>query len=136
MTVWDTGDELLKTDTLGRVRTSRARREEILDEFERSGGSGAQFAALLGIKYPTFASWRQGRRRERRLLEGGKEAMVTATPKSAPIWLEAVVEKEASAVDLQVRLPGGATVELTHPDQVRLLTGLLRELATGEASRC
>lgn len=56
-------EEVLKTDTLGRVRTSRARREEIVDEFEKSGLSGQAFAALAGIKYQTFATWVQKRRR-------------------------------------------------------------------------
>ena len=33
-------DEVLKTDVLGRVHTPRARREALLEEFERSGVSG------------------------------------------------------------------------------------------------
>ena len=93
MTLETSGSELLKTDCLGRVRTSRARREAILDEFERSGGSGQQFAALLGIKYPTFAIWIQSRRRARRLAENLPETMERiSAPASA--WLEAVLEKE------------------------------------------
>jgi DNA-binding transcriptional regulator YiaG len=54
--------KLLKRDVLGRVRTPRAKREEILDEFEGSGVSGAEFAELAGIKYPTLASWIRRRR--------------------------------------------------------------------------
>ena len=68
MTVATEGVEaspLLKTDVLGRVRVSSARRESILDEFERSGVSGQAFAAHLGMKYSTFAGWMQRRRRER-----------------------------------------------------------------------
>jgi hypothetical protein len=56
MTSMNDGAELLKRDVLGRVRTPKAKREEILDEFEKSGVSGAEFALLAGIKYPTFAS--------------------------------------------------------------------------------
>jgi len=52
-------ETILKTDVLGRVRTPRERREHLLDEFERSGLSGKKFAALAGIKYPTFATWRR-----------------------------------------------------------------------------
>ena len=48
---------ILKTDGLGRVRTSLAQREALLDAFERSGLSGMQFAALHGLKYPSFANW-------------------------------------------------------------------------------
>jgi hypothetical protein len=36
--------EVLKTDVLGRVKTSAARREQVLGEFERSGLSGQKFA--------------------------------------------------------------------------------------------
>ena len=56
-------EQVLKTDELGRVRTPTARRESLIQEFERSGLSGAKFAALTGIKYSTFASWLQKRRR-------------------------------------------------------------------------
>jgi hypothetical protein len=49
------GPELavLKQDGLGRVRTPAVRREQLLEEFERSGLSGAKFAALTGVKYST-----------------------------------------------------------------------------------
>jgi hypothetical protein len=52
-------DQVLKVDVAGRVWTPRARREEVLDEFERSGMAAAKFAAFVGVKYPTFASWVQ-----------------------------------------------------------------------------
>ena len=48
----ETPDSLiLKTDSRGRLRTPAQRREQLLDEFERSGLNGAKFAALSGIKY-------------------------------------------------------------------------------------
>ena len=50
-------DQVLKVDVAGRVWTPRARREEVLDEFERSGMAAAKFAVFVGVKYPTFASW-------------------------------------------------------------------------------
>jgi hypothetical protein len=50
-------ETILKTDVLGRVKTPKERREQVLDEFERSGLSGKKFAALVGIKYPTLATW-------------------------------------------------------------------------------
>ncbi len=46
---------ILKTDVLGRVKTPPTRREQLLDEFDRGGLSGAKFAELAGIKYQTFA---------------------------------------------------------------------------------
>lgn len=60
-----TTTHVLKTDSLGRVKVSDDYREAVLDEFERGGMSGQAFAQLHGIKYTTFASWIQKRRRER-----------------------------------------------------------------------
>ena len=40
--------QILKQDELGRVRTPRAQREAILDQFEASGMSGIAFAAHVG----------------------------------------------------------------------------------------
>jgi hypothetical protein len=36
----------------------------LLDEWERSGGSAAQFADYVGIKYSTLANWIQNRRKQ------------------------------------------------------------------------
>ena len=60
-----TDEQVIKTDGLGRVQTPAARREKLLDEYVGSGLSGAKFAVLTGIKYSTFASWVQQRRRQR-----------------------------------------------------------------------
>lgn len=57
--------KLLKADVLGRVRVKAGIREQILDDFERSGMSGRAFAKHHGIHAQTFASWIQKRRRER-----------------------------------------------------------------------
>ena len=57
-------NRILKVDTLKRVRVPKARREAILDEFERSGLSGAAFAKLHGLKYGTFATWLLKRRKQ------------------------------------------------------------------------
>ena len=56
---------ILKTDVLGRVSMPADRREAILDAFEQSDMSGQAFAKQIGVKYPTFASWMQKRRRLR-----------------------------------------------------------------------
>lgn len=52
---------LLKEDLAGRIRVPAAKRLQILEEFDRSGMSGLAFAALVGVKYQTFASWRRRR---------------------------------------------------------------------------
>ncbi len=53
MNTTPTDEVVLKQDVLGRVKTPKARREQLLDEFERSGLPGLKFAELAGIKYPT-----------------------------------------------------------------------------------
>jgi hypothetical protein len=67
--------QIIKADSLGRLRMSAERRESLLDEFERSGLSGQKFAEVLGLKYPTFATWVQKRRRQR-----GADGSGTAKP--------------------------------------------------------
>jgi hypothetical protein len=50
------GEEVIKTDVLSRMRTLVARRESLLKEFKSSGLSAKKFAELAGIKYQTFAT--------------------------------------------------------------------------------
>lgn len=122
-------EDLLKSDVLGRVRTPGGRREALLDEFERSGLTGQKFAGLVGVKYQTFASWVQKRRRAR----GGYpklKAPPEAAKESKPVqWLEAVSEagsREPSG--LRIELPGGVWMKITHAEQAALAGRLLREL--------
>ena len=120
------GGAILKTDGKGRVRTPAARRESLLDEFERSGLSGPKFAALAGVKYQTFAAWSLRRRK----LNGAKAAVKPADPVR---WLEAMVD-QAQAPDspkessVLLQLPGGARIELVHAEQAPLAAALLRSL--------
>ena len=129
-----TEEAILKTDVLGRVRTSRERREHLLDEFERSGLSGQKFAALVGIKYPTFATWTQKRRRQRGAYPVVPQRGIPARTTDKIRWLEAVVEgapgsvAKASASFLVLHLPGGARVEIGDLKQVELAVALLRAL--------
>jgi hypothetical protein len=97
-------EQILKTDAQGRVRTPAKRRESLLEEFDRSGLSGSKFAELAGIKYQTFATWLQKRRRQ------GASPTKTA---HAVRWLETVVEQAHASgrknqLALVVELPGGA----------------------------
>ena len=66
MTSLTKADEIsiIKTDEVGRRQTPAARRECLLDEFDRSGLSAARFAAVTGLKYSTFAAWVQRRRKQ------------------------------------------------------------------------
>jgi hypothetical protein len=123
---------VLRSDTLGRVRTPIERRKELLAEFERSGLSGKKFAALVGVKYSTFAFWLQQRRRN---------AAPAAKPPDTVRWLEAVVEKAQqsdgkTALALVVELPGGARLEIVNVRQAQLAAALLRWLESPQPSPC
>jgi acetyl esterase/lipase len=113
---------VLKRDEAGRVQTPAERRERLLEEFDRSGLSGAKFAALAGIKYSTFATW--AARRRKRVAAAGPEAS------AAPVrWLEAVVAPvQPPGGAVVVQLPGGGRVELHDLQQVALTAALLRTL--------
>ena len=81
------GDGLLKTDTVGRVRVPRERREQLLREFANSGISARRFAQLAGVNPVTFYSWVQKERaRKPSVVDGGRpvsfmEAVLDCSPK-------------------------------------------------------
>jgi hypothetical protein len=111
---------LLKSDVLGRVRMPKQKRESLLDEFERSGMSGAAFAKWAGINYPTFASWTQKRRKQRGLV--GQPRVVE--------WVEAQMPPIASksqAKTLIIELAAGARMEVSEIGQVALAVEVLRQ---------
>jgi len=115
-------EAILKTDVLGRVKTPKERREQLLDEFEKSGLTGQKFAALVGIKYQTFATWAQKRRRARNAYPAVKQ------PKQLR-WLEAVVEQNSGDKrPLVLELPGGAKVQINNVKEAVLAAALLRAL--------
>ena len=122
------GEQVLKTDGLGRVRTPVERREQLLNEFKRSGLSGMKFAALAGLKYPTFAGWLHRRRHQR-----GVPAKVPDKPVDSVRWLEAVVE-QAQGTGVQnpsgivLELPAGIRVQITNAAQAVLAAALVRSL--------
>jgi hypothetical protein len=99
------GAQIFKRDTMGRVRLPRARREELLDEYERSGISGVQFAAYVGIKYSTLANWIQKReRREQQEKSLMKAESGPQSDKGNGTWVEAVIERST-----EPKIPGLAT---------------------------
>jgi transcriptional regulator with XRE-family HTH domain len=98
--------------------------KSLLEEFERSGLSGKKFAELAGIKYQTFATWLQKRRRQ------GQSSRPSVDPVR---WLEAVVDQAQPSdcknpTGLVMELPGGARVEISDLKQISLAAGLLRAL--------
>ena len=103
-----------------------ARREQLLEEFGRSGLSGAKFAALTGIKYSTFASWLHKRRHG-----GGSDVAVKSV--DSVRWLEAVVEQAqnpgaAHGTSLVLELAGGVRAQISNLNQAVLAAALLRAL--------
>ena len=139
------GGRVLKRDALGRVRTDATARESILVEFERSGLSGTKFSALVGIKYATFASWVQRRKRmgggSGRKRMGKKASISGALCLPALDWVEAKVERRtpvcAGKFALRVLLPGGAILEIADEAQTVLGAGLLRALQSqGGGASC
>ncbi|HLP97514.1 MAG TPA: hypothetical protein VK149_03615 [Sideroxyarcus sp.] len=115
---------VLKRDVRGRVRTPSEQREALVEEFERSGLPGTQFAKLVGMKYSTLMSWVE---RERRSRSG------RARQHDRPVFAEAVMASpDAQRVAdsaVVLRLLGGATVEIKDRGQVSLVADLLKALA-------
>ncbi len=137
------GSRILKSDTRGRVMSTPLQREELLRQYERSGLSGPRFAAAAGVKYQTFASWLQRKKRASAPLEEE-----TSVPQQAPgpeampslQWMEAVLETKAAPVPalssqgkLRVELPGGAVALLSDSHQIALVVELIQALQ-GKAS--
>jgi hypothetical protein len=54
---------LIRSDSKGRVLVAADQRDALLDAFEQSGQSAMAFCRQHGLKYPTFATWVQKRRR-------------------------------------------------------------------------
>ena len=119
--------QLLRVDRRGRVRVSAERREAILTDFDRSGLSGAAYARLHGIRYSTFASWVQKRRR-------GSGGGVQPSERANTVRLAEVVVEPGEAAALTIELPGGVRMRVSSREQASMAAGLLKEL--GGPGRC
>jgi hypothetical protein len=123
------------------------RREALLDEYEKSGMSGAQFARLTGVKYSSFQNW-VARRRKRRASGAEMPGMIAAAAKPGGLHLvEAVVESEPTReprpalpapveAALLIELPGGGRMRVESPVQLRMAAELLAMLAERGCARC
>ena len=110
---------ILKVDARGRVQITFERREALLDEFDRSGMSGAAFAKHYGIKYSTFAYWIQVRRRSQHPPE----------PSGNHRFLVVAADAANRANGLTVELPHGVTLSITTPEEARLAAILIEALS-------
>jgi hypothetical protein len=147
MTSTISSEELVKLDGRGRVRTLVERRDAFVDEFEKSGVSGPQFARLAGIKYSTFIGWVQKRRKKRRALStrvSPGPGMKDPSVGGAPIRLfEAVVEgsgndarKSSGLPGLVIELPGGSRMVVESPVQMQMAAELVAMIAKRVQARC
>lgn len=138
----------MKQDGHGRVRVPAGRREALLDEFERSGASGAKFARLAGIKYSTFAAWVLKRRRQRgrsvKTLPGSSASLDDAVVGAGPVRLfEALVEDghgarqpAAGSDGLLIELPGGSRMRIESPVHLEMAAELVALIAQNARARC
>jgi transposase-like protein len=119
-------DDGRRPDRLGRVRTPRRRREELLAEYDRSGLSQAAFARRAGVRYPTFAHWVQKRRRRADL---GAATSAATTPRFVELRLPGTppVPPSPIAAELSVTLPDGVVLRGAEPSALAALARALRE---------
>ena len=131
--------EVFKVDRRGRVHVPAARREELLNEFERSGASAPEFARLVGVKYATFAGWRARRGRTLQRAELAAEPAAgreVERPSTVPFF-EAVVETAGPqpGSGLVVELLGGRVL-ITARTQLPWAAELLHLLAPRGSRPC
>jgi hypothetical protein len=124
--------EILKQDSLGRVRTPLGKRQEILAAFDGSGMSAARFAAMVGLNYSTFCSWVQERNQNQ-----GKDSVLTgAAGKPQVQWIEAEIACGAKprcagdGMELEL-LGGGARLRIRDERDARLAAVVLRAMGGG-----
>ncbi len=119
---------ILKTDALRRVRMPADRREAILDAFEQSGMSGQAFARHVGVKYPTFATWVQKRRRKRG--EYPRKNLLGAVS-SEITFVEAQIQtpsEPALKVGLEVQTTEGVKLMIRSQHEIELAVELIHSL--------
>jgi len=116
--------QLLKTDTLFRVRTPATQRAALLDLHERGTLSAKAFAAAHGIKYPTFAAWVQKRRKASAAGVGSEGG----PPESSSLrWVEAALPQQPTSGQgaCCLEFPHGVKLTLSHESQLPLAAQLI-----------
>ena len=124
--------EIFKRDKRGRVRVPKARREMLLDEWERSGGSAAQFADYVGIKYSTLANWIQKRRKQAGLRTSLLKPGAVNSNQSDGRWVEAILENNPEPKGLESTLriyfTAGAYCQISNAREAGLAAELIGHL--------
>lgn len=132
---------IMKRDAVGRVSYTVQQREALLDEFERSGLKGSQFALAAGVKYQTFAHWLQQRKHARGdyAAQGRNRPLrlVEAVVAEVPVAAVATVDRPEGALSpamtqqqpLEVHLPGGARMLVATTHQAALAVHVIQALS-------
>lgn len=124
MTITPSSNEVLKVDTLGRVRTPKEKQDAILSAYGGSGMTGRQFAAYAGVRYSTLMSWVGKDRKERRSVQEicSKPAVMN--------WVEATVEPErmGRGEGLRIEIGNGVRLEVFNSRQAGLAGEVIRSL--------
>jgi hypothetical protein len=104
----------------------------LLDEWERSGGSAAQFTNYVGFKYSTFANWIQKRRKQPGLNASLLKPGAVDSSQSHGHWVEAIVEKnpEPKALESSLRIyfTVGAYGQISNAREAGLAAELIGHL--------
>lgn len=100
-----------KLHSSARRRTDAAKREQLLEAFDRSGLSAAEFARQHRLNYTTFCGWRHRRDKVK-----------------VPGFVQVEVTPEAAPVELVIEWGGPARMRLHSETQVALAARLLQQL--------
>ena len=107
-----------KRDSRGRRVLPMGERRRLIEGYQASGLSMAQYARREGINYSTMAGWMH----RERPAEGGSKKTAIAF---ARVEMPAAVPRSAKAADLEVRLPDGT---LLRGGRVADLVALVKAL--------
>ena len=124
--VMDNQLTILRRDARGRVRSTAQARAEAVAEYRRSGLSASAFAKMAGISKNTFWNWLQCHG-----LTQKRGPSLTKSSSHTPVRFVQVTAPATPVLSpaLLVRLPGGATVEVTDERQAVLAARLVQSLA-------
>ena len=116
---------ILKTDVLGRVKRTQTERDAIVDAFEASALSGAQFAERHGLNYQTFMTWRR-QRRKRLELDAPHDVK-----NDDFTFLEVSTERPVVDPDaIVINVGNQVKIEVSSHGQIELAASLIKELSS------
>ncbi len=96
----------------GRRRTDAAKREQLLEAFDRGGLSAAEFARQHRLNYTTFCGWR-GRRDQ---------------AKGLPAFVQLEVAPPPAPVELLIEVGAATRIRLQSEGQIAMVARLLHQL--------